>query len=378
MPIRAIIFDVGDVILHERDYTRRAEWEKRLGLAPGQLTRLVQDSEPAAHAASGEVSERQVWQAIGKQLGLDDAQISELQRDFWSGEQLDATLVQFIQSLRPRYKIGILSNAWSDARYFHNTKFKMNTWTDAAVYSAEVKLLKPDPRIYQIVLDQLQVPADECVFVDDKPINVQAAQSLGMKGVVCRETQQTLADIQAFLDGRHSLAALFFDLGDTIMDEGTEVKDQDETTWRAELIPGMAEALRHFKDQGHRLVLVADARPDTPANVLKQHGLLELFEYSAVSECLGFAKPHPRIFQAALEALNIPPRDYARVAMIGNNLERDIVGANRLGLISIFYHWNERRRTQPMTPEEQPRYTVESPAELIALIERLDGKDGPK
>jgi len=58
--------------------------------------------------------------------------------------------------------------------------------------------------------------------------------------------------------------------------------------------------------------------------------------------------------------------------MIGNNLERDIVGANRLGLIPIFYHWNERRRTQSMTIEEQPRYTITSPSELVALIERLD------
>ena len=201
MPIRAIIFDVGDVILRETDHAKRFEWEKRLGLAPGQLTRLVQDSEPAAHAASGGVSERQVWDAVGSQLGLNEIQIGDLQRDFWSSEQLDTTLVQFIQSLRPRYKIGILSNAWSDARYFHRTRFKMNTWVDAAVYSAEVKLLKPDPRIYQLVLEQLGLPANECVFVDDKPVNIEAAQAMGRKGVLCRNTQQTIDDIRACLDG---------------------------------------------------------------------------------------------------------------------------------------------------------------------------------
>jgi len=199
MPIRAIIFDVGNVILHEIDYTQRIAWETRLGLPAGQLTRLVLDSEPAALAAAGQVTERQVWQAVGNWLGLDEAHILELQRDFWSSEELDITLVQFIQSLRPRYKIGILSNAWSDARSFHDAKFKMNTWVDVQVYSAEVKLLKPDPRIYQIVLDQLKLPANECVFVDDRPENVQAARSLGMKGVVCRDTQQTIDDIQACL-----------------------------------------------------------------------------------------------------------------------------------------------------------------------------------
>jgi FMN phosphatase YigB (HAD superfamily) len=58
--------------------------------------------------------------------------------------------------------------------------------------------------------------------------------------------------------------------------------------------------------------------------------------------------------------------------MVGNNLERDIAGANRLGLISVFFHLNDRRRTHPLTPDEVPRYTVTSAAELRELIARLD------
>ena len=102
------------------------------------------------------------------------------------------------------------------------------------------------------------------------------------------------------------LAALFFDLGDTIMIEESEVKDKEGTTLCAELIPGMPEALRRFKTQGHRLALVADSRPMTPIHVLEQHGLRELFDHLAISECLGFEKPDPRIFYAALNALGFP------------------------------------------------------------------------
>jgi glucose-1-phosphatase len=198
--IKAIILDVGGVILHEKDHTKRFEWEARLGLSQGELTRLVLGSEPAARAASGQVSERAVWQAVGSSLGLADNQTLELQRDFWSSEQLDPELVRFLQSLRPRYKIGILSNAWSDARTIHNARFKFDAWVDAAVYSAEVKLLKPAPRIYQLVLDQLKLPAGACVFVDDKLVNVQAAQAFGMQGVWYRDTRQTINDIKERLD----------------------------------------------------------------------------------------------------------------------------------------------------------------------------------
>ncbi|MBI5302666.1 MAG: HAD family phosphatase [Chloroflexi bacterium] len=201
MPIRAIILDVGGVILHERDHTKRFEWEARLGLSQGQLTRLVLDSEPAKHAASGLVAEPEVWRAVGSQLGLSDEQTWELQRDFWSSEQLDTVFVQFLQGLRPPYKVGILSNAWSDARSIHNSKFKFDAWMDGAIYSAEVKLLKPDPRIYELALSQLNLPADACVFVDDKLSNVQVAQTLGMCGVWYRDTPQTIHDIQTCLNG---------------------------------------------------------------------------------------------------------------------------------------------------------------------------------
>jgi len=73
-----------------------------------------------------------------------------------------------------------------------------------------------------------------------------------------------------------------------------------------------------------------------------------------------------------LDALGITARDYGRVVMVGNNLEREVVGANRLGLISVFIHINERRRTRPLTDDEMPQYSVTSAHELIALIERLD------
>lgn len=168
------------------------------------------------------------------------------------------------------------------------------------------------------------------------------------------------------------VVALLFDLGDTLMIEESEVKDAEGTTVQADLIPGMAEALRWFKARNYALALVADSRPNTPVNVLRRHKLYHLFEYLAISEVVGVEKPAPSIFRVALEALGIQESDYDRVAMVGNNLERDIVGANRLGLISIFFHWNDRRRSQPRTIEEEPQYTVSSAQELISVVASLD------
>lgn len=172
-----------------------------------------------------------------------------------------------------------------------------------------------------------------------------------------------------------NLRALLFDLGDTIMVEETEVKDDEGTTLTAELVPGMADLLRDLKAAGYRLALVADSRPLTPPNVLRQHGLYELFDVLAISEVVGATKPNPAIFRVALDALGVDVQDYGRVVMVGNNLERDVVGANRLGLISVFFHLNERRRTQPLVADEKPCHTVTSARELSELIARLDEQE---
>src|SRR5438105_12465815 len=96
------------------------------------------------------------------------------------------------------------------------------------------------------------------------------------------------------------LRALLFDLGDTLMIEESEVKDAMDTTQHADLFPGMADALRTFKAQGYALGLVADSRPLTPINVLRQHGLLDMFDILAISEVVGALKPDPLIFRYAL------------------------------------------------------------------------------
>jgi putative hydrolase of the HAD superfamily len=174
------------------------------------------------------------------------------------------------------------------------------------------------------------------------------------------------------MSNHHRILAILFDLGDTIMLEETEVKDAELTTQRAHLVPGMADLLRSLKVQGHRLGLVADSRPLTPVNVLRQHGIQALFDTVVVSEVVGARKPDAVMFTTALASLGIPERSYGRVLMVGNNLERDVAGANRCGLISVWFHINDRRRTQPATLDETPLYTVTSAAELSTLIQQLD------
>ena len=203
MTIRAVIFDFGDVLVRTEDPSGQQKWEKKLGLPKGELAKVVFESEVADRSMIGQATEADVWRSVATVFCLSTEQLSELQHDFWSGWQLDADLVDFLRNLRPGYKTAILSNAWPGTREVFTERLKLDQAVDEMIISAEEGVAKPDPRIYQIAMSRLEVQAEESVFVDDLAENVHGARAFGMQGIQFKSTQQAIADVQRYLDGRH-------------------------------------------------------------------------------------------------------------------------------------------------------------------------------
>ncbi len=168
------------------------------------------------------------------------------------------------------------------------------------------------------------------------------------------------------------ILAVLLDCGDTLVDEGTEVKDAGGATLRGDLIPGARLMLEQLKASAYKTALVADGPTATFRNIVAQHGLARFFDAYAISEEVGEDKPHPAMFRTALAGLGIPETERARVVMVGNNLGRDIKGANEFGLISVWLDWSSRRSRIPASESERPRYTIHTPLELIALLDEID------
>ncbi|MDE3087830.1 MAG: HAD family phosphatase [Chloroflexota bacterium] len=200
MPIRAVIFDMGGVILRTESQQGRRKWESRLGLKERELAQIVFGSEVSARASIGLGTDADVWKNVASILHLSDAQLEELERDFWSGDRIDDALVQFIHDLHPRYKTAILSNAWSGARAAISNKYGLGAVVDAIITSAEEGVAKPDARIYRLAAERLGVLPGEAVFVDDVAENVDAARAVGMRGVQFKSTAQAIAEVRSHLN----------------------------------------------------------------------------------------------------------------------------------------------------------------------------------
>ena len=171
------------------------------------------------------------------------------------------------------------------------------------------------------------------------------------------------------------LLAICFDFGDTLDDQGTEVKDDTLTTLKAELIPGTAELLHELKRRGYRLAIVSNGPVNSIPNVLGQHGVYDLFEVAAISQGLGVEKPDPRIFRHVLDRLGISEKDYGRTIMVGNELAADVAGANGMGMISVWLDWAPRHRKTISSELEVPRYTIQAPLALLAVIDALEQQE---
>lgn len=166
---------------------------------------------------------------------------------------------------------------------------------------------------------------------------------------------------------------VFIDSGDTLVDEGSEYrKEGSQVVEHAELIDGAAETLRELRKRGFTVELVADGLVQSFDNVYRQHGLEDIFTARTISEELGKEKPAPEMFQTAMDRLGLQEADKKRIIMMGNNLKRDILGANRFGITSVLMSWSPRYSMTPNSEEETPDYTLSTIRELVELAERCD------
>ena len=156
------------------------------------------------------------------------------------------------------------------------------------------------------------------------------------------------------------------------MDEGTEIRDEKGIVVHADLIPGAGETLRKLHDSGYRIALVADGEEQSFANVYREHGLGDCFRTRTISEIVGEQKPSALMFRDAMEKNGLTEADKCRIIMVGNNIRKDVTGANRFGLTSVLLDWSPRYGMIPENEEQKADYVIHRPEELLELAAHLE------
>ncbi len=201
MAIRAVFFDFGGVIMRTEHQAPRQHLAERFKLEYDDIDRIVFGSESARRASIGQITEEAHWAEVLKRLKRPASEIKSFSDEFFGGDIIDRYLIEYIRSLRGKFHTGLISNAWSGLREFI-TREKVIDIFDTVVISAEVGVVKPETKIYELALEQARVPAKEAVFVDDMKVNIEACEKIGMKGILFKDPQETIDQLNRYLKAK--------------------------------------------------------------------------------------------------------------------------------------------------------------------------------
>jgi epoxide hydrolase-like predicted phosphatase len=199
MPIKAVIWDLGGVLLQMGDETPRVALSQQYNLPLEEIYWAVFDSPSAKQAGIGQITIHEHWQNVASHLNIPVEKMDEFQREFWSADAIDAQLIDYIRALRPRYKTGMLSNAWDNLRAIIDNEWRISDAFEDIIISADVGLAKPDPRIYQLAIERLGVLPHEAVFIDDVLKNIQAARQVGLHAFQFNTREQAIQELEQIL-----------------------------------------------------------------------------------------------------------------------------------------------------------------------------------
>ncbi len=184
-----------------------AAWVKADGIDPDRFAELMRrwlgpasDRNPVHDLETGRIGAAEFERLLAAELidqtpaqpGEADRGVGMLTRMF-SGMRVEASMVDVVRAARATgVRTGLLSNSWG----LDYERDGWDTLFDAVVISGEVGLRKPDPAIYALAAQQLDLPPEQIVFVDDLRPNVRAAAAAGMVGVQHVDLETTVSELE--------------------------------------------------------------------------------------------------------------------------------------------------------------------------------------
>jgi epoxide hydrolase-like predicted phosphatase len=213
--LRGLLVDYGGVLTNPLPEFM-ATWVEADGIDPDRFAELMRrwlgpgaEHNPVHDLETGRIGaaefERLLAAELIGQATTGDPDRSEGQADraagmltrMFAGMRVEPSMVDVVRAARAAgVRTGLLSNSWG-------LDYERDGWDalfDAVVISGEVGLRKPDPAIYTLAAQRLELPPAEIVFVDDLRPNVRAAVAAGMVGVQHVDLETTVSELEVLFD----------------------------------------------------------------------------------------------------------------------------------------------------------------------------------
>lgn len=185
--IRAVIFDCFGVLTTDKWRDFVAELPERQRIPASELNRAY---------GRAQIDKQEFLRAIKELTGKQPQDIDKL---IDNDDHKNARLLEYIKTLKPEHKIGLLSNVASNWIRDHFLSEEEQKLFDDILLSYEVRMTKPDPEIFELAAQRLGLEPNECVLVDDVEYYCSAAQTTGMKAVCYQDYKQAVGELNNLL-----------------------------------------------------------------------------------------------------------------------------------------------------------------------------------
>lgn len=190
--IRAVILDYGEVLCYPPTVEEMGRMAALFGMQPVPFRQLWDRNRLLYDR--GDLSTEAYWSELAKDAGtqLTPEQFIQLRQwdlEMWAHD--NPAMVEWLRQIHlSGVKTALLSNMPHEMIRYIRQEFDWLDQFDHQTFSAEVRLIKPDPAIYEHSLRGVGVAPSEALFVDDKEPNVQGARAVGIRAIRFRSVEQ--------------------------------------------------------------------------------------------------------------------------------------------------------------------------------------------
>ncbi len=198
MAIKAMLWDFAGVLLHTVEGDFNSLLSARLEVPVTEIERVF-NTEENNRWDLGELDDDTFFTFVIREMNLAEEKRATLAWYFEKDFYVQAELLEYIRNIRKNYTTVLLTNFPAHLHTYLKTDWIIEGAFDEVIASCDTKLIKPDPRMYQYALERIGCGTDEVVFIDDRPINIQGAESLGIRSLLYRDTPGIIANLENIL-----------------------------------------------------------------------------------------------------------------------------------------------------------------------------------
>ena len=196
MGVEAVIFDMGGVILNDRLESIIKGVADKLYIDAKEFSDFYSIYKDDLQKGKKRIKE---FCELTKNKYNVNQDVYEVWRDVYETKMsINMDLLDYVDTLRAKYKAGVITNT-SDLHAEINKSRGIFEHFDASIISSEVGFLKPDKRVYELMLEKLRLRPEDCIFIDDRKEHLETAEMMGFSTVLYVDNPKCIASVNRLL-----------------------------------------------------------------------------------------------------------------------------------------------------------------------------------